>query len=116
MLSRESNVILIDEFDKVDSNFYNAFYELFDEGRYVDTNYEVDLRHTIFLCTSNFMSDKEIKNALGPAMYSRIGSCIEYSELNKNQKIVIINKWYSEITGILNEDERKVISSTDIQK
>lgn len=116
MLSRESNVILIDEFDKVNSNFYNAFYELFDEGRYVDTNYEVDLRHTIFLCTSNFMSDKEIKNALGPAMYSRIGSCIEYSELDKDQKIVIINKWYSEITDILNEDERKVISSTDIQK
>ncbi|RKJ04679.1 ATP-dependent Clp protease ATP-binding subunit [bacterium D16-54] len=116
MLSRESNVILIDEFDKVNSTFYNAFYELFDEGRYVDTNYEVDLRHTIFLCTSNFMSDKEIKNALGPAMYSRIGSCIEYGELDKDQKIVIINKWFSEITDILDEDERKVISNTDIQK
>ena len=116
MLSRESNVILIDEFDKVNSTFYNAFYELFDEGRYVDTNYEVDLRHTIFLCTSNFMSDKEIKNALGPAMYSRIGSCIEYGELDKDQKIVIINKWFSEITDILDEDERNVISNTDIQK
>lgn len=116
MLSRESNVILIDEFDKVNSTFYNAFYELFDEGRYVDTNYEVDLRHTIFLCTSNFISDKEIKNALGPAMYSRIGSCIEYGELDKAQKIVIINKWYSEIIGILDEDERKVIGNTDIQK
>ena len=116
MLSRESNVILIDEFDKMNSNFYNAFYELFDEGRYVDTNYEVDLRYTIFLCTSNFMSDKEIKKALGPAMYSRIGSCIEYDELDKEQKIVIINKWYSEIIGILDESERKIISNTDIRK
>ena len=62
------------------------------------------------------MSDKEIKNALGPAMYSRIGSCIEYGELDKDQKIVIINKWFSEITDILDEDERKVISNTDIQK
>lgn len=34
MLGRESNVILIDEFDKVNPHFYNAFYELFDEGRY----------------------------------------------------------------------------------
>lgn len=32
MLGRESNVILIDEFDKVNPHFYNAFYELFDEG------------------------------------------------------------------------------------
>ena len=37
MVGRESNVILIDEFDKVNPAFYNAFYELFDEGRYVDT-------------------------------------------------------------------------------
>ena len=35
MMARESNVILIDEFDKVNPAFYNAFYELFDEGRYV---------------------------------------------------------------------------------
>ena len=116
MLSRESDVILIDEFDKVNSNFYNAFYELFDEGRFVDTNYEVNLRHTIFLCTSNFMSEKEIKKALGPAMYSRIGNCIEYDELGEEQKIVIINKWYSEITSILDESECEVIRNTDIRK
>ena len=39
MMGRESNVILIDEFDKVNPALYNAFYELFDEGKYVDTNY-----------------------------------------------------------------------------
>ena len=54
MLARESNVILIDEFDKVHPNFYNAFYELFDEGIFVDTNYRVDLRHTIIILTVNF--------------------------------------------------------------
>ena len=31
MMGRESNVILIDEFDKVNPIFFNAFYELFDE-------------------------------------------------------------------------------------
>ena len=50
-MSRESNVILIDEFDKVNPSFYNAFYELFDGGRYVDTNYDVNLGQTIFLLT-----------------------------------------------------------------
>ena len=61
MMGRESNVILIDEFDKVNPIFYNAFYELFDEGRYVDSNYDVNLKNTIFLCTCNFSSENEIK-------------------------------------------------------
>ena len=68
MLGRESNVILIDEFDKVNPIFFNAFYELFDEGKYVDSNYNVDLEDTIFLCTCNFNSEEEIKRILGPAM------------------------------------------------
>lgn len=67
MMGRESNVILIDEFDKVNPIFYNAFYELFDEGKYVDSNYEVNLNNAIFLCTCNFMSQNEIKKSSGPS-------------------------------------------------
>lgn len=114
MMGRESNVILIDEFDKVNPVFYNAFYELFDEGKYVDSNYEVDLKNTIFLCTCNFMSKNEIKKVLGPAMYSRIGCCIEYMDLTKEQKNTIIEKWYKEIMERLNEEEQRHIASTDI--
>lgn len=114
MMGRESNVILIDEFDKVNPVFYNAFYELFDEGKYVDSNYEVDLKNTIFLCTCNFMNENEIKKVLGPAMYSRIGYCIEYMDLTKEQKNTIIEKWYKEIIERLNEEEKNHIASTDI--
>lgn len=78
LLGRDTNIVLIDEFDKVNVAFYNAFYELFDEGRYVDVNYDVDLKNTVFICTSNFMSEKEIKERLYPAMFSRIGACIQY--------------------------------------
>jgi len=114
MMSRESNVILIDEFDKVNPIFYNAFYELFDEGRYVDTNYEVDLKKTIFICTCNFMSEDEIRKVLGPAMYSRIGCCIEYDELTSEQKWLIIESWYRNIIGILTDEEKDIIQKTDI--
>lgn len=48
LLARESNVVLIDEFDKVDPRLYNMFYQLFDEGRYVDMNYDVDMRNALF--------------------------------------------------------------------
>lgn len=114
MMSRESNVILIDEFDKVNPSFYNAFYELFDEGRYVDTNYDVNLGQAIFLLTCNFGSEEEIKKVLGPAMFSRIGCCVEYEELSTEQKQNIIENWYSTLIESLKDDEREIIESSDI--
>ena len=114
MMARESNVILIDEFDKVNPIFYNAFYELFDEGKYIDTNYDVDLGQAIFLCTCNFSSEEEIKHALGPAMFSRIGCCIKYDELSVEQKCRIIQNWYNEIVTSLKTDEQRIIRETDI--
>lgn len=114
MISRESNVILIDEFDKVNPAFYNAFYELFDEGRYVDTNYDVDLGQAIFLLTCNFASEEEIKRVLGPAMFSRIGCCIAYEELSTEQKQNIVRNWYDSVLLTLEADEKEEIDKTDI--
>lgn len=114
MMARESNVILIDEFDKVNPAFYNAFYELFDEGRYVDTNYDVNLGQAIFLLTCNFGSEEEIKKILGPAMYSRIGCCVAYEELSTEQKQSIVRNWYESILYSLKEDEKEEIQKTDI--
>lgn len=114
MMARESNVILIDEFDKVNPAFYNAFYELFDEGRYVDTNYDVDLGQAIFLLTCNFSSEEEIKSVLGPAMFSRIGCCIAFEELSTEQKQNIIRKWYDSVLSSLEADEKEEIEKTDI--
>lgn len=115
LVGRESNVILIDEFDKVNQLFYNAFYELFDEGRYVDTNYCVKLGQSIFLLTCNFSNEEEIKKTLGPAMYSRIGCCVEYTDITVEQKQQIINRWYDAILLSLKEDERTVIEQTNIR-
>lgn len=114
MMARESNVILIDEFDKVNPVFYNAFYELFDEGRYVDTNYDVSLGQTVFLLTCNFESEDEIRKVLGPAMFSRIGCCIEYEELTTEQKQIIVQNWYNVLMDTLKQDEQIVIKETDI--
>ncbi len=114
MLSRESNVILIDEFDKVHPSLYNAFYELFDEGVYVDTNYNVDLNNSIFLLTGNYQSEEQIKKELGPAMFSRIGACICFEGLTKEQKQAIVTNWYSIVLGQLQKDEQNVIKDAPI--
>lgn len=114
MIARETNVILIDEFDKVNSSFYNAFYELFDEGKYVDMNYEVELNNAIFVCTCNFMSEKDIQKALGPAMFSRIGGCIKFEDIDVESKKQIITNTYNEIIGKIKEDEKYIIESSNI--
>lgn len=111
---RETNIVLIDEFDKVNPGFYNAFYELFDDGMYVDTNYIVDCRKTTFILTSNFSSEEEIKQVLGPAMFSRIGSFVRYEEIGNDEKLEIIKKWYSAILEQLDKEDREYISHQNI--
>lgn len=116
LLGRETNVILIDEFDKVNPVFYNAFYQLFDDGIFTDTNYTVHLENSIFLCTCNFASEDEAKRALGPAMFSRIGCCIQYDELSVENKREIIDSWYNSIICQLRDDEKEFIDATDIRQ
>ena len=60
------------------------------------------------------MSESEIKKTLGPAMFSRIGCCIKFEDISVEQKCVIIEKWYTQISEKLLEDEQAHIASTDI--
>ena len=43
LLGRESNAVLLDEFEKVNHSLYNVFYQQFDEGLFIDTNYKVNI-------------------------------------------------------------------------
>lgn len=114
LLKRESNVVLIDEFDKVQPVLYNMFYQLFDEGRFVDTNYDVDMRNALFLLTSNFSTEKEAKRAMGTAMFSRISACIRFEDLSVDDKIIIIKKKYDQVFEKLDQDDQKTIGSSGI--
>lgn len=86
LLERESNIILLDEFDKPNPVFHSAFYQLFDEGVFEDRNYKVELRKSIIICTSNFKSEKDIKDKLGEPIYSRFDAIIKYNDLDLNSK------------------------------
>jgi ATP-dependent Clp protease ATP-binding subunit ClpA len=84
LLERETNVILLDEFDKASNIFHSAFYQLFDEGVFVDKNYDVKIGKSIIICTSNYLSLEEIRTHLGDPIFSRFDSCIKFNELNEN--------------------------------
>lgn len=114
LLGRESNVILIDEFDKVQPALYNMFYQLFDEGRYVDTNYNVDMSNGLFILTSNFPSEGAARRVLGAAMFSRITSCVAFEDLDAASKAAIASQRYEEILEALDNEDREIIQSSDI--
>lgn len=114
LLGRESNVVLLDEFDKVNHSLYNAFYQVFDEGVFVDTNYEVNMSGGIFILTSNFSTEDEIRRELGPAMYSRIDACIAFDDLPAEAKQEIAARHYSKVYESLDVEDRAELDATDI--
>ena len=116
LLGRESNVVLLDEFDKVNHLLYNVFYQLFDEGVFVDTNYEVDIRNGIFILTSNFESETEIRQGLGAAMYSRIGACIAFDDLPIEAKRTIAQRHFDEVYHNLDDDDKTTVDATNIEE
>lgn len=114
LMARETNIVLIDEFDKVHPNYYNAFYQMFDEGVFVDTNYVVQLKNCIFICTTNFHSEDDIKEKLGLPIFSRFDDFIQFRFLSIEEKETILNDAYSSYIESLDKDKKAFIQQTDI--
>ena len=97
LLGRESDVILLDEFDKANPIFHSAFYQLFDDGIYEDTNYYLELKDAIIICTTNYTSREEIIKNLGEAIFNRFNAIIYFEELSIDSKIQICDLAVDEI-------------------
>lgn len=89
LLDRESNILLLDEFDKAHPSFHSAFYQLFDEGVFEDQNYRLELKKTVIICTSNYTDLKDIEVQLGSAIYNRFDRIIHFDDLSESAKIKI---------------------------
>jgi len=114
LIDRESNIILLDEFDKCNRVFFSAFYQFFDEGVYEDKFYKVDLSNTLILCTSNYLSEYDIRQNLGEAIFSRFDAFIKFNEFTPEVKELLINKIYKEEISHYSQAEIEVISQRDI--
>lgn len=107
LLDRESGVILIDEFDKAHPTFHSAFYEMFDEGVFVDKNYRVDLGPALIICTSNYSSEREVHNELGDALASRFTAMIQYQALSEEAVAKIADQLIDTKYADLSDAERE---------
>ncbi|MBC1501088.1 ATP-dependent Clp protease ATP-binding subunit [Listeria weihenstephanensis] len=114
LLEREANIILLDEFDKANEVFYSAFYQLFDEGLFEDSNYRVEVGNSLIICTSNFKSEAEIRKAVGDPIYYRFDDLIYFEGLSTASIHIIIEKILDkEFEGLLPE-EKEVISYKEL--
>lgn len=92
LLNRKSNILLLDEFALAPAYIQTAFFQLFDEGKYVDQNFSVDMRNSIIICTSNFTSRKQMKNSISPALYSRFDAVIPFVDFTPAEKVEVSNR------------------------
>ncbi|MGK0606361.1 AAA family ATPase [Enterococcus gilvus] len=114
LLARETNIILIDEFDKVNSGLYNVFYQMFDEGEFEDINYQVDVSNCIFILTSNFLDEKDIVGKVGFPIYSRIDNKIKFENLTDKELRLVIDKIFASICGKLSEKQVEIVNKSGL--
>lgn len=114
LIRRNSNVILLDEFDKVSPTFYNAFYQMFDEGIYVDANYTVDVSKCIIICTTNYMSVKEAERKLGTPIYSRFSKVIIFNPISKEDRLTIARNCYEKLMNQVDDEDKNYIKDNSI--
>lgn len=116
LLSRESNIVLIDEFDKVSPSLYNVFYQMFDEGIFEDINYKVDVSSCIFILTSNFNDEETIASTVGLPIYSRIDQKIKFEKLTKEEISTVISNAFKRILSELTPEDQKFISASKLEE
>lgn len=114
LIRRNSNVILLDEFDKVPSSFYNAFYQMFDEGTFVDANYSVDVSKCIIICTSNYKTKEEAEKYLGTPIFSRFSKIIVFNPISIDDKLEIAKKCYEQIMKQITPEDKALIENNTV--
>lgn len=114
LLERESNVLLLDEFDKPHPVFHSAFYQLFDEGIFEDKNYQLSLYNSIIICTSNYLTEEEIKKNLGDPIFYRFDKFIKFDDLSVDAICKIIDIQLENRCSKLSPEELGVIDRSYI--
>lgn len=114
LIRRSSNVILLDEFDKVSPSFYNAFYQMFDEGTFVDANYSVDVSKCIIICTTNYRTEEEAEKYLGTPIYSRFSKVVIFNPISIDDKLKIARKCYTGLMEQVAAEDKELIKNNSV--
>lgn len=122
----DSKVILIDEFEKADTDIFNFFYELLEDGKFTDLNEnEYDLNGYLIIFTTNLKEEnyKEIIPApllsrfTMKALFQPVGYEIKNKYIIEKTKTLVEkynNKYDKKInyTDVTKQIDKNIISST----
>lgn len=111
---RESNVLLLDEFNRMPEACYSAFFQLFDEGIFKDKHYDINLKNSIIICTSNFLSSNEMSNSIGFPLYSRFSMICNFKNLREVDYRELAKKYVEVDIARLNDAYKEMIDKDEI--
>lgn len=87
----KSKVILIDEFEKADSQIHNFFLELLEDGKFTDSlGREFNLNKYIIIFTSN-IKEEQISKKISPELKSRFNLMYKFSLISNKDKSNYVN-------------------------
>ncbi len=100
----DSKVILIDEFEKADTDIFNFFYELLEDGKFTDlTNNEYNLNGYVIIFTTN-LSKENYKEMLPAPLLSRFTLKCFFEDPTNNEKIEFIDKRIKKLVDNYNKE------------
>ncbi len=128
---RPFKVILFDEIEKANSEIFNVFLQLLDEGRIVDgQGNSVDFKNTIIILTSNIGSEvildnnytkereikvlKEVKSHFKPEFLNRLDEIIVFNKLEKNNLKSIIENQLAILKSRLTSKNIKILFDLEV--
>lgn len=101
----DSKVILIDEFEKADTDIFNFFYELLEDGKFTDlTGNEYDLNGYIIIFTTN-LSKENYKEILPPPLLSRFTLKSFFESPNYSEKQAFIEKRINDLLHLYKKEK-----------
>ena len=100
----DSKVILIDEFEKADTDIFNFFYELLEDGKFKDlTNNEYNLNGYVIIFTTN-LSKENYKEILPAPLLSRFTLKCFFENPTNNEKKEFIDKRIEKLIDKYNKE------------
>ena len=101
----DSKVILIDEFEKADTDIFNFFYELLEDGKFTDlTGNEYDLNGYIIIFTTN-LSKENYKEILPSPLLSRFTLKSFFESPNYSEKQAFIEKRINDLLHLYKKEK-----------
>lgn len=99
------SVVLFDEIEKANSQVFNIFLQIFDDGRLTDSKgITVDFKNTIIIMTSN-LPDTLIEKTFKPEFLNRLDSIVEFNALRPEMMENIAKIQLEKAASILAEQE-----------